>query len=132
MVRQVGFDPHLSRQGHLGELTSVIKQIIIVFSREQSCNNVVEMIQIIKKAKVIKKNCSLDTAEFFIDALGSLHIASCSDVIVNHASKIKLPWTKTVSQKAYDKFRYQSSTATSSLHNGIYYFKNRFKCMSSQ
>ncbi|XP_029690063.1 beta-1,4 N-acetylgalactosaminyltransferase 1a isoform X2 [Takifugu rubripes] len=70
--------------------------------------------------------------EFFVDALGSLHIGSCSDIIVNHASKIKLPWTKTDSQKAYEKFRYTSSKSTSSLHNGIYYFKNRFKCMSSQ
>ncbi|TWW56639.1 Beta-1,4 N-acetylgalactosaminyltransferase 1 [Takifugu flavidus] len=70
--------------------------------------------------------------EFFVDALGSLHIGSCSDIIVNHASKIKLPWTKTDSQKAYEKFRYPSSKSTSSLHNGIYYFKNRFKCMSSQ
>lgn len=70
-------------------------------------------------------------AEFFIDALGSLHIGSCSDIIVNHASKIKLPWTKTDSQKAYEKFRYPTSQSTSSLHNGVYYFKNRFKCMSS-
>lgn len=74
----------------------------------------------------------LPLAEFFIDALGSLHIGSCSDIIINHASKIKVPWTKTDSQKAYDKFRYASSQSTSSLHNGVYYFKNRFKCMSSQ
>lgn len=71
-------------------------------------------------------------AEFFIDALGSLHIGSCSDIIVNHASKIKLPWTKSDSQKAYDKFRYPSSASTSSIHNEVYYFKNRIKCMSSQ
>ncbi|CAG07428.1 unnamed protein product, partial [Tetraodon nigroviridis] len=70
--------------------------------------------------------------EFFIDALGSLHIGSCSDIIVNHASKIKLPWTETDSQKAYKKFRYPQSKSVSSLHNGVYYFKNRFKCMSSQ
>ncbi|XP_070695867.1 beta-1,4 N-acetylgalactosaminyltransferase 1a [Pempheris klunzingeri] len=70
--------------------------------------------------------------EFFIDALGSLHIGSCSDVIVSHASKIVLPWSKTDSQKAYDKFRYSSSVAGGNLHNEIFYFRNRFKCMTSQ
>ncbi|KAM6981652.1 beta-1,4 N-acetylgalactosaminyltransferase 1a [Tautogolabrus adspersus] len=69
--------------------------------------------------------------EFFIDALGSLHIGSCSDIIVNHASKIKLPWTKTDLQKAYDKFRYTYSSSDKDLHNEIFYFKNRFKCMTS-
>ncbi|XP_069544573.1 beta-1,4 N-acetylgalactosaminyltransferase 1a isoform X2 [Brachyistius frenatus] len=83
---QVGFDPRLSRHGHL---------------------------------------------EFFIDALGILHIGSCSDVIVNHASKIKLPWSKSDTQKAYEKFRYSFSNTDSELHNEIFYFKNRFKCMSS-
>ncbi|XP_074537856.1 beta-1,4 N-acetylgalactosaminyltransferase 1a [Halichoeres trimaculatus] len=70
--------------------------------------------------------------EFFIDALGSLHIGSCSDIIVNHASKIKLPWTKTEIQKAYDKFRYTSAHSNKNLQNEIFYFKNRFKCMTSQ
>uniref|UniRef100_A0A665X7W2 Beta-1,4 N-acetylgalactosaminyltransferase n=1 Tax=Echeneis naucrates TaxID=173247 RepID=A0A665X7W2_ECHNA len=70
--------------------------------------------------------------EFFIDALGSLHIGSCSDVIVSHASKIKLPWGQTEDQKAYKKFRYSSSTADSAVHNEVFYFKNRFKCMTSQ
>ncbi|KAG7519969.1 hypothetical protein JOB18_020305 [Solea senegalensis] len=70
--------------------------------------------------------------EFFVDALGSLHIGSCSDVIVNHASKIKLPWGQTDSQKAYKSFRYSSSTADVNLHNEVFYFNNRFKCMTSQ
>ncbi|XP_068997275.1 beta-1,4 N-acetylgalactosaminyltransferase 1a isoform X2 [Embiotoca jacksoni] len=83
---QVGFDPRLSRHGHL---------------------------------------------EFFIDALGILHIGSCSDVIVNHASKIKLPWSKSDTQKTYEKFRYSFSNRDSELRNEIFYFKNRFKCMSS-
>ncbi|XP_041656405.1 beta-1,4 N-acetylgalactosaminyltransferase 1a [Cheilinus undulatus] len=69
--------------------------------------------------------------EFFIDALGFLHIGSCSDIIVNHASKIKIPWTKTDLQKAYDKFRYTYSGSDKKLHNEIFYFKNRFKCMTS-
>nr|XP_033486076.1 beta-1,4 N-acetylgalactosaminyltransferase 1a isoform X1 [Epinephelus lanceolatus] len=69
--------------------------------------------------------------EFFIDALGSLHVGSCSDIIVSHASKIKLPWSKTVSQKAYDKFRYSSSTAQNDISNEVFYFKNRFKCITS-
>ncbi|XP_035512832.1 beta-1,4 N-acetylgalactosaminyltransferase 1a [Morone saxatilis] len=70
--------------------------------------------------------------EFYIDALGILHIGSCSDVIVSHASKIKLPWSKTDTEKAYDKFRYSSSKTNSNMHNEVYYFKNRFKCMTSQ
>uniref|UniRef100_A0A3Q2ZG35 Beta-1,4-N-acetyl-galactosaminyl transferase 1a n=1 Tax=Kryptolebias marmoratus TaxID=37003 RepID=A0A3Q2ZG35_KRYMA len=86
-VRQVGFDPRLSRAAHL---------------------------------------------EFFVDALGSLHIGSCSDVIINHASKIILPWSKTETQKSYEKFRYSSVGVDKNLHNEIYYFKNRFKCMTSQ
>lgn len=69
--------------------------------------------------------------EFFIDALGSLHIGSCSDVIVSHASKIILPWSKTDSQKAYDKFRYSSSSASGNIRDEIFYFNNRFKCMTS-
>ncbi|XP_044067209.1 beta-1,4 N-acetylgalactosaminyltransferase 1a [Siniperca chuatsi] len=70
--------------------------------------------------------------EFFIDALGSLHIGSCSDVIVSHASKIKLPWSKTDSQKAYDNFRYKPSRTDDNIHKEVFYFKNRFKCMTSQ
>ncbi|CAN9516126.1 unnamed protein product [Ophioblennius macclurei] len=85
-MRQTGFDPRLSRQGHL---------------------------------------------EFFVDALGVLHIGSCSDIIVNHASKIKLPWTKSASQKAYEKFRYSSPSQNISTTDEIFYFKNRFKCMTS-
>ncbi|XP_031602710.2 beta-1,4 N-acetylgalactosaminyltransferase 1a [Oreochromis aureus] len=70
--------------------------------------------------------------EFFIDALGHLHIGSCSDVIVSHASKIILPWSKTDVQKAYEKFRYSSSATNAKTHDEIFYFKNRFKCMTSQ
>ncbi|XP_047426323.1 beta-1,4 N-acetylgalactosaminyltransferase 1a [Mugil cephalus] len=69
--------------------------------------------------------------EFFIDGLGSLHVGSCSDVVVNHASKIQLPWTKTESQKSYEKFRYSPSKGYASLRNEVFYFKNRFKCMTS-
>uniref|UniRef100_G3P2M7 Beta-1,4 N-acetylgalactosaminyltransferase n=2 Tax=Gasterosteus aculeatus aculeatus TaxID=481459 RepID=G3P2M7_GASAC len=69
--------------------------------------------------------------EFFIDALGSLHVGSCSDVVVGHASKIILPWSKTDYQKSYDKFRYSSSPADNDVHKEDFYFKNRFKCMTS-
>lgn len=69
--------------------------------------------------------------EFFVDGLGSMHIGSCSDIIVNHASKIKLPWGKTEAEKAYAKFRYLSSSGETNLHNEVFYFTNRFKCMTS-
>ncbi|XP_075995791.1 beta-1,4 N-acetylgalactosaminyltransferase 1-like [Genypterus blacodes] len=85
-VRQAGFNPRLSRHGHL---------------------------------------------EFFIDALGSLHIGSCSDVIVNHASKIKLPWSQTSSEKAYEHFRYSSKNTEGVNPDENFYFRNRFKCMTS-
>ncbi|XP_078806760.1 beta-1,4 N-acetylgalactosaminyltransferase 1a isoform X1 [Oryzias latipes] len=83
-ILQVGFDPRLSRRGHL---------------------------------------------EFFIDGLGLLHIGSCSDVIINHASKIILPWKKTDKHKAYEKFRY---SVQNNISNEIFYFKYRFQCLTSQ
>ncbi|XP_039602536.1 beta-1,4 N-acetylgalactosaminyltransferase 1 isoform X1 [Polypterus senegalus] len=70
--------------------------------------------------------------EFFIDGLGMLHVGSCDDVIVNHASKIKLPWTRTESEKTYAKFRYPKSFYDSArVKETLFYFKNRFKCMTS-
>ncbi|XP_062872082.1 beta-1,4 N-acetylgalactosaminyltransferase 1a [Trichomycterus rosablanca] len=67
--------------------------------------------------------------EFFVDGLGSLHVGSCDDVIINHASKIKalLPWGETETDKAYSKFRHHN---TSSIQNALYYFKNRLKCIT--
>ncbi|XP_077185275.1 beta-1,4 N-acetylgalactosaminyltransferase 1 isoform X3 [Paroedura picta] len=85
-VLQAGFDPRLSRIGHL---------------------------------------------EFFIDGLGMLHVGSCSNVVVDHASKIKLPWLRTDSEKQYAKFRYPNSSDNSILtKQRLFYFKNRFKCMT--
>ncbi|KAK6471093.1 beta-1,4 N-acetylgalactosaminyltransferase 1-like isoform X1 [Huso huso] len=69
--------------------------------------------------------------EFFMDGLGKLHVGSCSDVIVGHASKIKLPWTKTESEKTYAKFRYPSSSDNDvKAKHTFFYFKNRLKCMT--
>nr|XP_057940410.1 beta-1,4 N-acetylgalactosaminyltransferase 1-like isoform X2 [Doryrhamphus excisus] len=71
--------------------------------------------------------------EFFIDALGSLHIGSCSDVVIKHASKIKLPWRDaTDAQKAYERFRYSKSSVENHIHDEVFYFKDRFKCMTTQ
>ncbi|XP_060776213.1 beta-1,4 N-acetylgalactosaminyltransferase 1 isoform X1 [Neoarius graeffei] len=85
-VRQVGFDPRLTRVAHL---------------------------------------------EFFIDGLGLLHVGSCDDVIVNHATKIKLPWGQSESDKAYAKFRYPpASSDATRTKNGLLYFKNRFQCLT--
>ncbi|XP_036389167.1 beta-1,4 N-acetylgalactosaminyltransferase 1a [Megalops cyprinoides] len=70
--------------------------------------------------------------EFFIDGLGSLHVGSCDDVIVSHASKIKLPWGQSDSDQAYAKFRYPSTSSDSTRsNNGLFYFKNRFQCLTS-
>ncbi|KAJ8017052.1 hypothetical protein DPEC_G00013750 [Dallia pectoralis] len=84
-IRQVGFDPRLSRAAHL---------------------------------------------EFFIDGLGSLHVGSCDDIIVNHASKIKLPWGMTDKEKAYKQFRYYSPSS-GEIRDSLFFFKNRLQCLSS-
>ncbi|XP_036426685.1 beta-1,4 N-acetylgalactosaminyltransferase 1 isoform X2 [Colossoma macropomum] len=69
--------------------------------------------------------------EFFIDGLGSLHVGSCDDVIVNHATKIKLPWGQSESDKTYAKFRYPpASSDATHTKNGLLYFKNRFQCLT--
>ncbi|XP_038642239.1 beta-1,4 N-acetylgalactosaminyltransferase 1-like [Scyliorhinus canicula] len=85
-VQQVGFDPHITRQGHL---------------------------------------------EFFVDGLGLLHVGSCSDVMIDHASKITMPWRKkSESEQMYHRLRYvQGSEVDGSLQNKLFYFKNRFKCI---
>ncbi|XP_067302111.1 beta-1,4 N-acetylgalactosaminyltransferase 1a isoform X2 [Pseudorasbora parva] len=71
---------------------------------------------------------------FFIDGLGSLHVGSCDDVIISHASKIKamLPWGQSEIDKAYFKFRYNHSTEGTSMNEyELYYLKNYFKCVTS-
>ncbi|KAG5836245.1 hypothetical protein ANANG_G00252540 [Anguilla anguilla] len=69
--------------------------------------------------------------EFFIDGLGSLHVGSCDDVIVGHATKIKLPWGQSESDKTYAKFRYPpASSDATHTKNGLLYFKNRFQCLT--
>ncbi|XP_017271130.1 beta-1,4 N-acetylgalactosaminyltransferase 1 [Kryptolebias marmoratus] len=70
--------------------------------------------------------------EFFIDGLGSLHVGSCDDVIVNHATKIRLPWvSQSESDKTYAKFRYPpASSDATRTKNGLLFFKNRFQCLT--
>ncbi|XP_059499324.1 beta-1,4 N-acetylgalactosaminyltransferase 1 isoform X2 [Stegostoma tigrinum] len=70
-------------------------------------------------------------SEFFIDGLGILHVGSCDDVTVDHATKIKLPWSSVdESEKTYKEFRYpKSSEANIQLKHRLFYLKNRFKCM---
>ncbi|XP_032068214.1 beta-1,4 N-acetylgalactosaminyltransferase 1 isoform X3 [Thamnophis elegans] len=69
--------------------------------------------------------------EFFIDGLGILHVGSCSNVVVDHASKIKLPWLKSASEKQYAKFRYPNITNDMiNTEQSLFYFKNHFKCMT--
>lgn len=92
---------------------------------------ITELTKYQEKKGLSKHDCLL-TAEFFVEGLGSLHIGSCSDIIVNHASKIKLPWFDTDEQKAYKKFRYSQSNTDKTLHDEVYYFRNRFNCMTSQ
>ncbi|KAI2649671.1 Beta-1,4 N-acetylgalactosaminyltransferase 1 [Labeo rohita] len=69
---------------------------------------------------------------FFIDGLSSLHVGSCDDIIISHASKIKamLPWGQSETDKTYSKFRYDASQGTLNEYD-LYYFKNHFKCVTS-
>ncbi|XP_018429978.1 PREDICTED: beta-1,4 N-acetylgalactosaminyltransferase 1 [Nanorana parkeri] len=68
--------------------------------------------------------------EFFIDGLRELHVGSCDDVIVDHASKIHLPWSQTQTDKEYSKFRYPEASIRKNIQHELFYFKNRFKCMT--
>ncbi|XP_051736401.1 beta-1,4 N-acetylgalactosaminyltransferase 1a isoform X2 [Ctenopharyngodon idella] len=70
---------------------------------------------------------------FFTDGLGTLHVGSCDDIIISHASKIKgmLPWGQNEIDKAYSKFRYEPTEETSMSEYDLYYLKNHFKCVTS-
>ncbi|XP_032296958.1 beta-1,4 N-acetylgalactosaminyltransferase 1 [Coturnix japonica] len=68
--------------------------------------------------------------EFFIDGLGVLHVGSCEDVVVDHASKLALPWRKSEAERLYARYRYPGSRDDGArLKHGLFFFKNRFKCM---
>ncbi|KAG3291507.1 beta-1,4 N-acetylgalactosaminyltransferase 1 isoform X3 [Ictidomys tridecemlineatus] len=88
-VREVGFDPRLSRVAHL---------------------------------------------EFFLDGLGSLRVGSCSDVVVDHASKLKLPWvSRDAGAETYARFRYPGSLDESQVaKHRLLYFKHRLQCMTAE
>ncbi|KAM5287823.1 beta-1,4 N-acetylgalactosaminyltransferase 1 isoform 3-T3 [Ctenodactylus gundi] len=88
-VREVGFDPRLSRVAHL---------------------------------------------EFFLDGLGSLRVGSCSDVIVDHASKLKLPWiSRDAGSETYARFRYPGSLDESQVaKHRLLFFKHRLQCMTTE
>lgn len=68
--------------------------------------------------------------EFFIDGLGILHVGSCDDVVVDHASKLHLPWSKTKTDEEYSKFRYPKPSAEIDPQQALFYFKNRLKCIT--
>lgn len=68
--------------------------------------------------------------EFFIDGLGILHVGSCDDVVVDHASKLHFPWSKTKTDEEYSKFRYPKPSAEIDPQQALFYFKNRLKCIT--
>lgn len=71
--------------------------------------------------------------EFFLDGLGSLRVGSCSDVIVDHASKLKLPWTsKDPGIETYARYRYPGSLDGSHVaRHRLLFFKNQLQCMTA-
>ncbi|XP_062366948.1 beta-1,4 N-acetylgalactosaminyltransferase 1 isoform X2 [Cinclus cinclus] len=69
--------------------------------------------------------------EFFIDGLGVLHVGSCEDVVVDHASKLALPWRRSEGERQYNRYRYPAARDDSlRLKQRLFFFKNRFKCMA--
>ncbi|XP_051499693.1 beta-1,4 N-acetylgalactosaminyltransferase 1 [Apus apus] len=69
--------------------------------------------------------------EFFIDGLGVLHVGSCEDVVVDHASKLSLPWGRGEGERQYARYRYPPPRDPSvRLKQRLFFFKNRLKCMS--
>ncbi|KAB1269427.1 Beta-1; 4 N-acetylgalactosaminyltransferase 1 [Camelus dromedarius] len=72
--------------------------------------------------------------EFFLDGLGSLQVGSCSDVVVDHASKLKLPWTsRDAGAETYARYRYPGSLDESQVaKHRLLFFKHRLQCMTSE
>ncbi|XP_040610700.1 beta-1,4 N-acetylgalactosaminyltransferase 1 isoform X2 [Mesocricetus auratus] len=72
--------------------------------------------------------------EFFLDGLGSLRVGSCSDVVVDHASKVKLPWTsKNARAETYAHYRYPGSLDQSQVaKHRLLFFKHRLQCMTAE
>ncbi|XP_065510279.1 beta-1,4 N-acetylgalactosaminyltransferase 1 isoform X1 [Caloenas nicobarica] len=69
--------------------------------------------------------------EFFIDGLGVLHVGSCEDVVVDHASKLALPWRRPEGERQYARYRYPPPRDDSlRTKQRLFFFKNRFKCMA--
>uniref|UniRef100_A0A8V5GX61 Glycosyltransferase 2-like domain-containing protein n=1 Tax=Melopsittacus undulatus TaxID=13146 RepID=A0A8V5GX61_MELUD len=67
--------------------------------------------------------------EFFLDALGLLHVGSCEDVVVDHASKLSLPWRRSERERLYLHYRYPRDNSRG-LRYRILYYKNRLQCMA--
>lgn len=72
--------------------------------------------------------------EFFLDGLGSLQVGSCSDVVVDHASKLKLPWTpRDAGAETYAQYRYPGSKEESQVARyRLLFFKHRLQCMTTE
>ncbi|XP_075407494.1 beta-1,4 N-acetylgalactosaminyltransferase 1 [Tenrec ecaudatus] len=70
--------------------------------------------------------------EFFLDGLGTLRVGSCSDVIVDHASKVKLPWvSREASMETYAHYRYPGPRDESHVaKHRLLFFKHRLQCMT--
>ncbi|XP_008146932.1 beta-1,4 N-acetylgalactosaminyltransferase 1 [Eptesicus fuscus] len=72
--------------------------------------------------------------EFFLDGLGSLRVGSCSDVVVDHASKLKLPWTsRDPGTETYARYRYPGSLDGSHVaKHRLLFFKHQLQCMTAE
>ncbi|XP_057245125.1 beta-1,4 N-acetylgalactosaminyltransferase 1-like, partial [Malurus melanocephalus] len=71
--------------------------------------------------------------EFFIDGLGALHVGSCEDVVIDHASKLALPWRRSEGERQYNRYRYPGTRDSSlRLKQRLFFYKNRLQCMAGE
>lgn len=51
--------------------------------------------------------------------------------MVDHASKLALPWRRSEGERQYNRYRYPAARDDSlRLKQRLFFFKNRFKCMA--
>nr|XP_015217608.1 PREDICTED: beta-1,4 N-acetylgalactosaminyltransferase 2 [Lepisosteus oculatus] len=70
--------------------------------------------------------------EFFVDGLGSLLVASCSKITIDHQPRTqeKLSEEEKAAQELYRTFRTPKQEEVK-MKLGLHFFKNRMKCFSS-
>lgn len=106
-VQRVGFDPKLQRTAHSGKSRP-----------HQSLSSKWQL-----KFFTLWRKCLFLSPEFFMDGLGTLLVATCSDVSIDHqltTSENKSP--------LYNKFRYPGQGDVE-FKLKLHFYKNHLKCI---